>query len=101
MHYGRELKSRLACHRCDIPQCVNPSHIFGGTIADNNADQIRKGRKARGEQSGINTLREVDVKAIREAYTPNVVGLQWLANQYGVAKKTIANVVHRKTWSHI
>ena len=39
-------------HRCDIPQCVNPDHLFLGTHADNVADKIAKGR-ARFGTSGM------------------------------------------------
>ena len=39
-------------HTCDTPRCCNPAHLFLGTVADNNADMIAKGRDARGERSG-------------------------------------------------
>ena len=37
-------KACYACHRCDNPGCVNPSHIWPGTPSQNMADAYRKGR---------------------------------------------------------
>jgi hypothetical protein len=38
-------------HKCDVRRCVRPDHLFTGTLADNVADMIAKGRNARGDRS--------------------------------------------------
>ena len=34
----------LVCHRCDVRNCINPSHLFLGTVKENMQDKIKKGR---------------------------------------------------------
>lgn len=42
----------LVLHRCDVPACVNPEHLFLGTTKDNAQDALRKGRlRPRGQMS--------------------------------------------------
>src|SRR5437764_13267743 len=50
-----------ACHMCDNPPCINPSHLFLGTNHDNVLDKVRKNRHIKGEAVNTNKLSKKDV----------------------------------------
>ncbi len=45
-------KTKCVLHRCDTKACVNPKHLWSGTLKDNSQDCKNKGRTARGDKNG-------------------------------------------------
>src|SRR5262245_2926568 len=57
------------CHTCDMPRCVNPSHLFLGTQKDNMRDCVDKNRHGFG-RVGQPIYYTIDhVRKIIDAYT--------------------------------
>lgn len=92
-------------HKCDNRVCVNPSHLFLGTRAENSADMVSKGRSIRGrpglrgEAHPNSKLTSERVAAIRTARDGGAT-LNALARAHGVSKKMVLNIVQRKAWQH-
>lgn len=87
-------------HRCDNRLCVNPDHLFLGTMADNSADMVAKGRAShvRGERHSQAKLTEQQVKHIRSAAD---VSSTDLARQFGVSPSLVWMIRKGLIWSHL
>lgn len=91
------------CHKCDVPACCNPSHLFSGSVKDNIDDMINKGRKVhlRGEYNGRAKLTPAQILEIRSAHAAGNTTYHKLASQYGVTFGLIGFIVSRRSWKHI
>lgn len=107
--YGEIPVDLCVLHRCDVRLCCNPAHLFLGTYLDNHADMVAKGRdrngseKRRGSKSNMAKLTEPQVLEIRAAYATfsGYGACQALANQYGVSRRSIYQIVRRIVWTHV
>ena len=89
------------CHACDNPNCVNPEHLFIGTLAENIQDSVRKGRCAairrRGEKSVSAKLTNDDVLAIRASTDAHHV----VAARFGISRGNVVHIRRYDSWWHI
>ena len=90
IHNGRIPDGMCVLHRCDNPPCVNPAHLFLGTMHDNSIDMGRKFRTR-------SNLSLEDVLAIREAKGK----YRDVAAQFGLkSHKSVANIKQRRTFAY-
>lgn len=88
--FGAIPEGRFVLHKCDVPSCVNPNHLFLGTNNDNVADMVAKGR-----QASKLTKRQVlqiraDARSRRE-----------IAADYGVTTVCVGSIKRNAAWAHL
>lgn len=101
LYIGQIPDDFFVLHKCDVRNCVNPSHLFLGTQADNMNDKALKGRAAGphlyGESNPQAKLSWGLVKQIRVASGTQ----RGLATLFGVGKTTIARIKGGACWKTV
>lgn len=106
-------------HRCDVPLCMRPVHLYLGDHDANMRDRDERGRTARGSRSSLSwlgrraapgedhhgaKLTAEQVTEIRALYVPNpgrrpaAISQRVLARRYGVSQQQISVIVTEKGW---
>jgi len=113
----------FVCHKCDVPECVNPSHLF---IGDNSANMLNASSKNRhgaqihkkkfqeimrrnhrafpGEKHWASKLTEKNVKYIKDSFVRTGYrksNRYELASKFMVSTQSIMNIVNGHNWKHL
>jgi hypothetical protein len=100
-------RDKVSCHTCRLRSCVNPHHVYAGTVRDNVMDAIRDGTHR--------SLREVPPPRRREEHYHAVLttdkaremrcARSWgmrvrdLMIVFGVSETTVYGVVSGERWA--
>lgn len=115
LHVGPIPEGLFVLHKCDVPACVNPDHLFIGTKAENVRDMVAKGRHVpggthtevmnckykRGERHHNAKLTAETVIGIRELHSAGDISLAELARRFGISQPSAYRIVKRLRWTHI
>lgn len=102
LHHSMALPSDIkVCHTCDNGPlgCVEITHLFAGTQADNMADMAAKGRSNRGEKNPTARLTAFDVIAIRSL--DGQIRRAEIGRRFGVSRSHVSAILGRKLWKHL
>jgi hypothetical protein len=94
IHHGPIPEGRNVLHRCDRPECVNPEHLYLGSLEDNARDMAMRDRVG-----GCCTrrLNKQDVLAIRAHQGPQ----REMMKKYNISQAHVSDIKLRRCWKHV
>lgn len=97
--YNGEIPSGMnVLHKCDVSACVNPAHLYLGTLSDNARDCVSRGRNFIPDNRGENAKwAKLDIDAVRDIRTKRMTGTKFAA-LYGVSKSAVYEIWRGHNW---
>jgi len=122
---GEIESGKSVCHICDNRKCINPDHLWVGTIKENMQDAKQKGRladqtgrkhteetllklknrrfknpRAQGEKHWNSKLTKQDVIDIKDKLNQKIK-LKDIASQYDIDRSHLSRLSRGLAWGHI
>lgn len=93
---------QFVLHKCDVRACVNPAHLFLGSVADNNLDMLSKNRAVylHAEDHWASAFSNKQIKDVRNLLKEGCPQAH-IAKKYGVSQACISNINLRKTYGSV
>ncbi len=99
LYHGSIPSGQCVCHRCDVPSCVNPEHLFLGSLSDNMKDCASKGRNFvpdnRGERASWAKLTIEQARDIKSRRMSSHA----FARHYAVSRSAISQIWSGRNWA--
>ena len=100
IHRGPIPPGKCVLHRCDVPLCVNPAHLFVGTKLDNALDMAKKLRHLYGERNPRSKLTETQVMDIHRLMKLGVTQKK-ISEMFRVGQMQISRIKRGERWRHV
>jgi len=106
LHFGQIPDDLCVLHRCDNPACVNPDHLYLGTVDDNNRDCRLKGRHGCGRTSKpgeSNPRARLNKRNIKKIFAlrKRKLSQQAIADQFGISQAQISRILRKQSWADV
>lgn len=103
-HHGAIPTGLWVLHKCDVPNCVNPDHLYAGTPRQNSDDMMRRKRwrpqYSKTTRPAINPAAKLNPDAVRDIRSSKAQGVE-LARRFGVSRGLVSAVRVGRVWRHV
>jgi hypothetical protein len=91
-----------AIHYCipnkDHPSCINPDHLWLGTVSENINDYFERGGVPSYGRSFFN---DSEIRLIRNLFHVHNISIQDLVKRFGTNRQSIHKIVYYKSYLHV
>lgn len=100
--HGPIPKGLHVLHRCHNRQCVNPSHLYLGTHAQNMrdrslADRVNAPQGSAHPHSRLTEKQALEILSLRQQGAT----YRELADKCGVSRRTVSGIIDGRSWCHL